>query len=506
LVEVQRDGASHLASALSTDVLSSRPSRPSDYASENQALIALANEMAAAPERILQKLADTALSLCRAHSAGISLLEDGDQRRNFHWRAVAGVWTPHVGGATPRNFGPCGTVVDRNVALLFSHPERDFPYFGEVKPLLDEGLLIPFHIKGEAVGTIWVVSHDESCRFDSEDLRVMTNLGAFAAAAYQSWQSLSAIDRIAAIVDSSDDAIVSTNLDGSIATWNRRATRLYGYLAEEIIGQPVTILIPSDRLGEEQVILERIQRGESVEHYETIRRRKDGSLVPISLTVSPVRSGYGKVIGASKIARDISERKQKEEQIALLSREVDHRSKNLLSIVQATVHLAHGDTPEALKKAVVGRIQALANVHTLLGKSRWVGVDIRRLITDELSPYQTDGKSRAEIMGLDLLLKPRSAQCVAVALHELATNAAKYGALSVQTGRVLIEWSLTSDGMLVIVWTESNGPLVKPPSSGGFGTLVIQQIVKGELKGTAQFDWRSDGLVCTLTLDPAVGS
>jgi PAS domain S-box-containing protein len=504
LVEAHRDGASHPVSALSTAELSRRPSRPPDHESENRALIALAKEMAAAPDGILQKLAETALSLCRAHSAGLSLLEEGDQKRNFHWRAIAGAWSPHKGGGTPRDFGPCGTVLDRNVALLFSHPERDFPYFGEVTPLLDEGLLVPFYIKGEAVGTIWVVSHDETCRFDAEDLRVMTNLGTFAAAAYQNWLSLNAIQRIASIVESSADAIVSKNLDGVITTWNRAATRLFGYMAEEIIGQPISVLIPPDRQDEERVIIERIQRGERIEHYETIRRRKDGSLVPISLSISPLKSADGKIIGASKVARDISERKQKEEHIALLSREVDHRSKNLLSLVQATVRLAHGETPDALKRAIEGRIQALANVHTLLGKAHWIGVDIRSLVTGELSPYFAEGKSRAELDGPALLLKSRSAQAVAVALHELTTNAVKYGALSANAGRVKVEWSLAANGMLVIVWTESNGPRVGPSSDRGFGTLVVQQIVKGELKGKAHFDWRADGLICTLTLDPAV--
>ena len=501
LVEAHTGGTAHPVSALSTAELSRRPS---DYASENRALIALAKEMAAAPDGILQKLADTALSLCRAHSAGLSLLEDGDQKRNFHWRAIAGAWAPRLGGGTPRDFGPCGTVLDRNVALLFSHPERDFPYFGEVTPLLDEGLLIPFCINGEAIGTIWVVSHDETCRFDAEDLRVMTNLGTLAAAAYQNWLSLNAVQRIASIVETSDDAIVSKTLDGVITTWNQGAARLFGYMAEEIIGKSVSILIPPDRQDEERSIIERIQRGERIEHYETIRRRKDGSLIPISLTVSPMKSGDGRIVGASKVARDISERKQKEEHIALLSREVDHRSKNLLSLVQATVRLAQGDTPDDLKTAIEGRIQALANVHTLLGKSHWIGVDIRGLIAGELSPYHAEGKSRAELLGLDLLLKSRSAQSVAVAVHELATNAAKYGALSVNTGRVLVKWSVEADGMLVIIWTESNGPPVKPSSSRGFGTLVVQQIVKGELKGKAHFDWRPDGLVCAITLDPAV--
>jgi two-component sensor histidine kinase len=177
---------------VSTAELARRPSRLPDYVAENRALVALAQEMATAPDGILQKLADTALTLCRAHSAGFSLLEDGDQKRAFHWRAIAGQWRPHVGGGTPRDFGPCGTVLDRNAAMLCQRPERDYPYLGEVSPLLDEGLLLPFYVNGDAVGTIWVISHDESRRFDAEDLRVMTSLATFAASAYQTLLSLDA--------------------------------------------------------------------------------------------------------------------------------------------------------------------------------------------------------------------------------------------------------------------------------------------------------------------------
>ena len=207
-----------------------------------------------------------------------------------------------------------------------------------------------------------------------------------------------------------------------------------------------------------------------------------------------------------KIARDISERKQREEHITLLSREVDHRSRNLLALVQATVNLAHGDTPDDLKTAIGGRIQALANVHALLAQSHWTGADIRSLVTAELSPYCVVGESRAEFIGPNLLLKPQSAQSIAVVLHELATNAAKYGALSVNTGRVQVKWSLAADGKLVIIWTESDGPPVKRPSRRGFGSRVIEQIVDGELKGEVRFAWRTKGLVCRLALDPTIGS
>jgi GAF domain-containing protein len=210
-----RDSAGDLRSMLSTAELSRRPSRPPDHASENRALVELAQEMSTAPDRILQKLAETALALCGAHSAGLSLLTE--DRKRFHWPAIAGQWASHQGGGTPRDFGPCGTVLDHNAAFVFSHPERDFPYIGEVRPYVEEGLLIPFYVKGEAFGTIWVMAHDESRRFDAEDLRVMTNLGTFAAAAYQTFLSLNATQQIASIVESSDDAIISKDLDGVIA-------------------------------------------------------------------------------------------------------------------------------------------------------------------------------------------------------------------------------------------------------------------------------------------------
>ena len=303
-----------LRSVVSTAELSGRPSRPPDHAAESQALIALAQEMATSPDGILQKLAETALDLCRAHSAGISLLEK--DRKSFYWPAVAGQWACHVGGGTPRDYGPCGTVLDRNAALLFSRPERDFSYLAPITPAIDEALLMPFYINGKAVGTIWVIAHNENCRFEAENLRVMTSLSAFTAAAYQTLLSMNASQRIAAIVESSDDAIISKDLNGTITTWNKGAERIFGYVAEEVIGNSITILIPAERHHEEDAIIERIRCGQRVEHYETVRKRKNGSLIDISLTVSPIGNAQGKIIGASKIARDITERKQS---LAILS-------------------------------------------------------------------------------------------------------------------------------------------------------------------------------------------
>jgi two-component system, chemotaxis family, CheB/CheR fusion protein len=309
---------------------------------------------------------------------------------------------------------------------------------------------------------------------------------------------------LAAIVESSDDAIISKDLDGVIASFNRGAEKLFGYFAEEVIGKPITILIPAERQDEEIGILARIRRGERIEHFETVRQRKDGSRVNISLTISPITDETGKTIGASKIARDITSQKRREEQIALLAREADHRTKNLLALAQATVHLTQGDTVDELKEVIDGRLQALAKAHALLAQSRWAGADLRTMVVEELSPYMEpymeNGHARAEITGPTLMLSPDSAQAIAMAVHELTTNAVKYGALSVPGGRVKIEWRLRPGNRLTIRWAEQGGPPVSPPSRQGFGTRVMERMVCGQCNGELDFDWRADGLVCEITV------
>jgi PAS domain S-box-containing protein len=193
---------------------------------------------------------------------------------------------------------------------------------------------------------------------------------------------------LGAIVDSSDDAIISKNLDGIITSWNTGAQRVFGYTAAEALGQPITIVIPADRQNEEREILTRLRRGERLDHFETIRQRKDGTLIVVSLSVSPVRNAEGQIIGASKIARDITEQKRSHEQIATLAREAEHRSKNLLATVQATVRLSQSETPDGLKRATEGRNQSLANVHSLFVKTRWIGADLSTIATQELAPYE----------------------------------------------------------------------------------------------------------------------
>jgi len=167
-----------LESILYTDELNRRPLRPPDYKTENGALVGLAQALADAPRIILQTLADTILEVLRCDSAGISLVtEDGTR---FYWPAISGVWKPHLGGGTPRDFGPCGDVLDRDIPLLFKHFERRYTYFLPVTPPVEECLLAPFYVDGKPVGTIWASAHDDRRKFDNEDLRQLVSLSRFA--------------------------------------------------------------------------------------------------------------------------------------------------------------------------------------------------------------------------------------------------------------------------------------------------------------------------------------
>jgi signal transduction histidine kinase len=189
-----------LESVLCTEELNRRPTRQPNHEAVTGALVTLAQTMARSPERVLQQLVETALDLCIAHSSGVSLLEEEDGRKIFRWHAVAGQYASHLWGTTPREFSPCGTVLDTDKVQLMSHLDRHYRYFAEVEPRILEALLVPFHVDGEAVGTIWVISHNQSRQFDAEDARVLSTLGEFAAAAYQAFSATVALKSIVATI------------------------------------------------------------------------------------------------------------------------------------------------------------------------------------------------------------------------------------------------------------------------------------------------------------------
>ena len=295
-----------------------------------------------------------------------------------------------------------------------------------------------------------------------------------------------AAQRLASIVESSDDAILSKDIDGVITSWNSGAQRLFGYTAEEAVGQPVTILIPADRPDEEPMLLERIRRGEKIDQHETIRQRKDGSLVNISLSVSPIRDCSGNVIGASKIARDATERKRAQERQDLLLREMDHRVKNLFSLAIGVVSLSARTATNVpdLVKSCCGRLSALARAHALTLPHRSTApseldepTTLHSLLRAILAPYDGvhDEKSPFSLSGSDIEISGSATSSLALLLHEFATNSTKYGALSTSDGRIEIEAAECGD-TIVLTWAE-HGAATTPPSSNGegFGALLTRR-------------------------------
>jgi len=432
--------------------------------------------------------------------------------------------------------------------------------------------------------------------------------------------------RMTAIVDSSYDAIVTKTLDGTITSWNESAERLFGYPEKEIVGQSIRRLIPSDRQREEDDIIARLQRGEMIKSFETIRLTKDGRLIDVSVTISPLRDGRGKLIGASKVARDISERKERErrlreseerlsqiintvnafvglldasgkiievnaraleaagatredvlgrlmadapwwsyspdaskrmsdivarclagetvrcdlqysvdgelrwvdfqaapifaadgsvtavvpsgvditdrkrseEQVRLLMLEVNHRAKNMLGVVLAIARQTTSTSPRDFLDKLTQRIQALSVNLDLLVKNEWQGVDLEPLVHAQLAYFSDSIGTRIAIEGPELRLSREAAQAIGMALHELATNAIKHGALSNQDGRISIVWTCDDD-VFSISWQERGGPAVEPPTRRGFGNTVLTTLAEAAVSGHVSVDYSPVGLRWELT-------
>jgi PAS domain S-box-containing protein len=229
-------------------------------------------------------------------------------------------------------------------------------------------------------------------------------------------------------------------------------------------------------------------------------RRVDGSLRWLLARAEILVDAKGAPRSAIGVVMDVTERKDAEERLRLLAREVDHRANNLLTVVLSTVQLSQAPTVQALKEVLSGRIAALGRAHQLLSEARWEGADLRRLVVEELLAFSLGEAARVTIEGPDVALSPAAAQALAMALHELATNAAKYGSLSKPEGRVAVSWTRTGGGPLKLKWAESGGPVVATPSRRGLGTVMLARALSGPLGGATHLDWRPQGLVCGLEL------
>jgi PAS domain S-box-containing protein len=319
--------------------------------------------------------------------------------------------------------------------------------------------------------------------------------------------------RLAAIVESSDDAIIAKDLNGVITNWNKGAEQLFGYTAEDVVGQPVSILIPPDRRDEEPTILERLRGGERINNYETVRRCKDGTLIDISLTVSPIIDADGTIIGASKIARDISERKRAAEQKDVLIREMSHRVKNAFAVMGGVVAISarSAATPETMAREIQARLTALTRAHDLtrpglleVGTAIAAPMSFHALVRTIFAPFletqPSKGAERLIISGPDIPIAEKSVTGLALVIHELATNAVKCGCLSSPSGSVRLELSLT-EGQLAAKWVEEGGPAINgAPNHEGFGSVLARRIVSGQFGGQLLYDWKPEGLVVSLSV------
>lgn len=498
--------------------------------------------------------------------------------------------------------------------------------------------------------------------------------------------------RLAAIIESSDDAIIGKGLDGIITDWNAGAERIFGYAPDEIVGKSILTLIPADRRAEEDEIIEKLKKGERLDHFETVRQRKDGTLIHISLTVSPIKAADGSIIGASKIARDITRRKQNEALLAkqsehlrtlnrvanvisrdldldrivqsvtdigteltgakfgaffynvvdatgesyqlytlsgasreafdhfgmprntavfaptfagervmrsddirsdpryghnaphygmpkghltvvsylavpvtsvsgevlgglffahdepakftadtenlvsaiaaqtavamdnarlhkaaqleieqrrraeeakeLLLHELKHRVKNTLATIQAVAMQTFREAPRTELNAFVSRVLALSEAHDLLTQGDWEMVDVEHIVRRAVNPFAAGGGERFDISGSKIMIPSEKALQLAMVLHELATNAVKYGSLSNTTGAVEISWYYANDepaGSLEMHWIERGGPNVTPPTRKGFGSRMIERALRGNDDG-AEFDFAPTGLRFRLRL------
>ena len=336
-------GAVPLESILCTEELRRRPSRPPDYEKENRALVTLASALVDSQPNILQTLAETILDVTRCDSSGISLLTNDGRR--FYWPAIAGRWTPHIGGGTPRDFGPCGDVLDYNRTLLFRHFERRYTYFLPVTPLIEECLLVPFYVRGKAVGTIWAIMHDGSRRFDAEDERLMSVLGQFASLAYQTLASINDLKfeiaerekaetalhelasgleaKIRRLVDANIIGIAFWNLEGRVIEANEAFLRMVGYGREDLVSGRVNwreITPEKWREADEQALAELAATG-VCEPFEKEYSRKDGSHVPVLVGAAFLEKSRDEGVA---FVLDLTDRKLAEETLRKTRAELAH--------------------------------------------------------------------------------------------------------------------------------------------------------------------------------------
>jgi PAS domain S-box-containing protein len=283
--------------------------------------------------------------------------------------------------------------------------------------------------------------------------------------------------------------------------WDAEHYRIVGVDPEsfEISAESVRALVHPEDWEKLETVLSEVREGRRSFQMELRFVRPDGDCRWCAVTAAASFDSDGQLIRMSGVTADITDRKRAEDYHDLLAREVDHRAKNALAIVQSIVRLTRASSVQDFARAVEGRIAAVSHAHTLLSESRWEGAELQHLVRDELAPYERTNEKQLSIKGPNVTLEPSKAQSLALILHELATNSAKYGALSSPSGMLSVAWGPAAGG-LRLTWKETGSPHTMAPEKKGFGLNVITTTVEGQLRGTVKFEWHETGLCCEVLI------
>ena len=466
-------GAS-LESILCTAELQRRPSRPPDYEKEHRALVGLMSALADSPNSIFQRLAETILDITECDSAGLSLLtRDGKKPdvcgQRFYWPAIAGRWNPHVGGGTPRNFGPCGDVLDQNRTLLFTHFERRYPYLKPVFPAAEECLLVPFYVAGTAVGTIWAIMHTDGRKFDAEDDRVMASLGKFASSAYQAQIHIEDLKiqvaerekaeaevrelargldaKLRRLVEANVVGIVTWDLEGVITGANDAFLRMVQYDREDFTSGRVrwTELTPAEWGGCAERAVADLKATGVFQPFEKEYFRKDGSRVP-ALVGGALFEGSGNE--GLAFVLDLTAQKRAQERLQEAQQTLYTTQVELARVSRLTTM---GELAASIAHEVNQPLTAITNngnacLRLLANHSLDPGV-----LRDALEEIVADGtRASAVISGIRAFIRKTPAQKSLLNVNDVIQEVLDLAAHEIQENKILVERQLTQSSTLVL--------------------------------------------------------
>ncbi len=306
------------------------------------------------------------------------------------------------------------------------------------------------------------------------------------------------------IVEQADDMIFARKIDGEVLYCNPASDRILGYPPSELVGQSIWKTFPEDRQDEFRDLMERFRKGEAVEDFETVRRRKDGRDIPVSITLSPIRDKDGNVYAVAGILRDITSRKRTQELQKLVARELQHRVKNVLAVVRSllTQTARQSDDLDIFLISFRGRLDALARVQGVMSRTVAAKADFQDMVSEELIAHGARIGENVMLEGPDVSLRLAAAGTVGLVLHELASNSAKFGALTTDEGSIHVAWDVDTKPkvpVLSVVWDEKGSADPKEPGPPGFGCHLIEHAVPYQLNGEVRLDIRADAVRCELT-------